>query len=53
MGFVDRPIRVIDTGPDNFGVSTMLRVKDPLNPNRSFRSGLFDFSLRLFRFFED
>ncbi|CAH2035925.1 unnamed protein product [Thlaspi arvense] len=38
MGFVDRPIRVIDTvEPDRFGVSTLLRVKDPRDPNRSFR----------------
>ncbi|KAG7599709.1 Nucleic acid-binding OB-fold [Arabidopsis suecica] len=40
MGFVDRPIRVMDTGPDSFGVFTMLRVKDPLVPNRSFRISL-------------
>ncbi|KAL0897311.1 hypothetical protein Bca101_081272 [Brassica carinata] len=37
MGFVDQPIRVIDTEPDRFGVSTLLRVKDPRDPNRSFR----------------
>ncbi|CAN7054473.1 unnamed protein product [Brassica oleracea var. botrytis] len=37
MGFVDQPIRVIDTEPDRFGVSTWLRVKDPRDPNRSFR----------------
>ncbi|KAL0712032.1 hypothetical protein Bca4012_019010 [Brassica carinata] len=37
MGFVDQPIRVIDTKPDRFGVSTLLRVKDPRDPNRSFR----------------
>ncbi|KAL1214167.1 Protein OSB1 [Cardamine amara subsp. amara] len=37
MGFVDLPIRVINTEPDRFGVFTSLRVKDPLNPNRSFR----------------
>ena len=42
MGFVDRSIQVMNTGPDRFGVFTILRVKDPLNPNRSFRSGLFD-----------
>ncbi|KAL0715716.1 hypothetical protein Bca4012_065038 [Brassica carinata] len=37
MGFVDQPIRVIDTEPDRFGVSTLLRVKDPRDPNRTFR----------------
>ncbi|KAG2331470.1 hypothetical protein Bca52824_002650 [Brassica carinata] len=37
MGFVDQPIRVIDTEPDSFCVSTLLRVKDPRDPNRSFR----------------
>ncbi|KAL0886720.1 hypothetical protein Bca101_010703 [Brassica carinata] len=37
MGFVDQPIRVIDTEPDRFGVSTLLRGKDPRDPNRSFR----------------
>ncbi|XP_010500296.1 PREDICTED: protein OSB1, mitochondrial-like isoform X1 [Camelina sativa] len=37
MGFVDRPIRVIDTGPDRFGVFTTLRLKHPLYRNRSFR----------------
>ncbi|KAG2328516.1 hypothetical protein Bca52824_011244 [Brassica carinata] len=37
MCFVDQPIRVIDTEPDRFGVSTFLRVKDPRDPNRSFR----------------
>lgn len=42
VGFVDQPISVIDTEPDRFGVSTWLRVKDPRDPNRSFRSGLFD-----------
>ncbi|ESQ30815.1 hypothetical protein EUTSA_v10011640mg [Eutrema salsugineum] len=37
MGFVNRPIRVIDTvEPDRFGVSTLLRVKDPRDQNRSF-----------------
>ncbi|EOA37013.1 hypothetical protein CARUB_v10010046mg [Capsella rubella] len=37
IGFVDRPIRVIDTGPDRFGVYTMLRLKHPIYPNQSFR----------------
>ncbi|CAH8362794.1 unnamed protein product [Eruca vesicaria subsp. sativa] len=38
MGFVDQPIRVIDTEPDRFGVSTWLRVTDPRDPiRRSFR----------------
>ncbi|VVA92680.1 unnamed protein product [Arabis nemorensis] len=41
MGFVDRPVRVLDnTKPENFGVFTFLRVKDPRNPNRSFRMPL-------------
>ncbi|AEE32204.1 Primosome PriB/single-strand DNA-binding protein [Arabidopsis thaliana] len=40
MGFVDRSIQVMNTGPDRFGVFTILRVKDPLNPNRSFRISL-------------
>ncbi|KFK29078.1 hypothetical protein AALP_AA7G086000 [Arabis alpina] len=40
MGFVDRPVRVLDTNPDNFGVFTFLRVKDPRDPNRSFRMSL-------------
>ncbi|CAA7048070.1 unnamed protein product [Microthlaspi erraticum] len=40
MGFVDRPLRVLDTESDRFGVSTLLRVKDPRDPNRSFRIAL-------------
>ncbi|XP_010530277.1 PREDICTED: protein OSB1, mitochondrial [Tarenaya hassleriana] len=37
VGFVDRPIRVLDTEPDRFGVFTLLRVKDPRDQNLSFR----------------
>ncbi|CAN8288578.1 unnamed protein product [Cochlearia groenlandica] len=37
IGFVDLPIRVIGNEQDRFGVSTLLRVNDPRDPNRSFR----------------
>ncbi|OMO74875.1 Primosome PriB/single-strand DNA-binding protein [Corchorus olitorius] len=37
IGTVDKPLKVMNTNADDFGVHTWLKVKNPCNPDRSFK----------------